>query len=102
MVWQVLVVLSFAVASNRGQVRHVQHELKLSFIRARSALPSARYPYLVVQVMSAKKDPEKDVVFKRKSAVRPTGYSCFFLEGVQLRSPAIRGAGLDCHECEVS
>ena len=44
MVWQVLVVLSFAVALNRGQVRHVQNELKLSFIRARSALPSAVTP----------------------------------------------------------
>jgi len=77
---QVLTVLSFAVGLNRGQVRRICVSIiydsasASSHIRLHSCtgLP-ARYLLVtsacLLQVMSAKKDPEMDAVFKRKSAV---------------------------------
>ena len=74
MLWQVLAVLSFAVATNRGQVMHIPSIPDcLPFAHCR--FPQCFDLYDIVQVMSAKKDPEKDAVFKRKSAVRPSGHS---------------------------
>ena len=76
--------MSDVVAGARGALIRGGHKPRQGEIHPRETFiashlytvsPSqCRDPHVVAQVMHAKKDPEKDVVFKRKSAVRPSGH----------------------------